>query len=171
MRPQSIASPTPLQPDSDDRINCSRSHSRAARLFTAVAAVFVTAIVGVLGVVLGSRALLRLAHDDQERRELRRFKYASAAAVVVTAIGFEFRSRVTRSDWPDLLIFAGFTLALALLHFVWLPRILRRRFEGEMCENPTRALARRQRERHGATIGWALGFGSAWVGLILKLWL
>lgn len=140
-------------------------------LFTAAAAVLATSIVGVLGVVLGSRALLRQAHDDQERRDLRRFKNASAATVIVTAIGFEFRSRVTRSDWPDLLIFAGFTLALASLHFVWLPRILRRRFEAEMREDPIRALARRQRERRGATIGWTLGLGSAWVGLILKLWL
>ena len=140
-------------------------------LFTAAAAVFATAIVGVLGVVLGGRALLRQAHDDQERRELRRFKYASIATVIVTSIGFEFRSRVTKSDWPDLLVFAGFTLALASLHFVWLPRILRRRFEAEMREDPIRALARRQRERRGATIGWALGLGGAWVGLILKLWL
>lgn len=140
-------------------------------VFMAAVAVLATAIVGVLGVVLGSRALFRQAHDDQERRELRRFTYASVATVIVTAIGFEFRARVTRSDWPDLLIFAGFTLALALLHFVWLPRILRRRFEAEMRENSMRALARRQRERRGATIGWTLGLGSAWVGLILKLWL
>lgn len=140
-------------------------------LFTAVAAVFVTAIVGVLGVVLGGQALLRQAHDDQERRELRRFKYASIATVIVTAVGFEFRSRVTKSDWPDLLIFAGFTLALASLHFVWLPRILRRRFEAEMRDDPSRALACRQRERRGATIGWTLGLGGAWAGLILKLWL
>jgi RNA polymerase sigma factor (sigma-70 family) len=140
-------------------------------LFTAVAAVLATSIVGVLGVVFGSRALLRQAHDDQERRELRRFQYASVATVIVTAIGFEVRSRVIRSDWPDLLILAGFTLALGLLHFVWLPRILRRRFAAEMRDNPVRALARRQRERRGAAIGWTLGLGGAWVGLILKLWL
>jgi len=140
-------------------------------LCTAAAAVLATSIVGVLGVVLGSRALERQAHDDQERRGLRRVKYASVATVIVTAIGFEVRSRVTRSDWPDLLIFAGFTLALAVLHFVWLPRILRRRFEAEMREDPIRARARRQRERRGATIGWTLGLGGAWVGLILKLWL
>lgn len=140
-------------------------------LFTAAVAVLATSIVGVLGVVFGSRALLRRAHDDQERRELRRFMYASVATVIVTAIGFELRARVTRSDWPDLLVFAGFTLVLASLHFVWLPRILRRRFEAEMREDPIRALARRQRERRGAAIGWTLGLGGAWVGLILKLWL
>ncbi|MBI1874496.1 MAG: sigma-70 family RNA polymerase sigma factor [Acidobacteria bacterium] len=140
-------------------------------LFTAVAAVFVTAIVGVLGVVLGGRVLSGQAHDDQERRALRRFKYAGVATVIVTAIGFEVRSRVTQSDWPDLLVFAGFTLALATLHFVWLPRILRRRFEAEMRENPIRALAERRRERRGTIIGWTLGLGGAWVGLVLKLWL
>ena len=126
---------------------------------------------GALGVVLGSRALFRQAHDDQERRELRRFTYASVATVIVTAVGFEVRSRVSRSAWLDLVVFAGFTLALASLHFVWLPRILRRRFEAEMRENPIRALVRRQRERRGATVGWTLGLGGAWVGLILKLWL
>jgi hypothetical protein len=96
---------------------------------------------------------------------------AGVTTVIVTAIGFEVRSQVTTRGRPDLLIFAGFTLALAVLHFVWLPRILRRRFEAEMRDNPLRALARRQRERRGATIGWTLGLGSAWVGLILKLWL
>ncbi len=140
-------------------------------LFTAAAAVLATSIVGVLGVAFGSRALLRRAHDDQERRGLRRFQYASVATVIATAIGFELRSRFTRSDWPDLLIFTGFTLALAVLHFVWLPRILKRRFEAEMREDPIRALDRRQRERRGATIGWTLGLGGAWVGLILKIWL
>ena len=140
-------------------------------LFTAAAAVLATASVGVLGVVLGSRALFRQAHDDQERRELRRFTYASVATVIVTAIGFEVRSRVSRSAWLDLVVFAGFTLSLASFHFVWLPRILRRRLETEMRDNPIRALARRQRERRGATIGWTLGLGGAWVGLILKLWL
>ncbi len=138
-------------------------------LFTAVAAVLATATLGVLGVVLGGWGLFRQAHDDQERRELRRFMYVSVATVIVTSIGFELRSRVTESEWVDLLVFAGFTLALASLHFVWLPRILRRRFEAEMLEDPIRAVARRQRERRGATIGWALGLGGAWVGLILKL--
>lgn len=136
-----------------------------------MAAVFVTAIVGVLGVVLGGRVLSGQAHDDQERRELRRFKYAGMVTVIVTAIGFEVRSRVTTSDWPDLLVFAGFTLALASFHFVWLPRILQRRFEAEMRDDPVRALARRRRERRGAIIGWTLGLGGAWVGLVLKLWL
>lgn len=140
-------------------------------LFMAMAAVVATAFAGVLGVVFGGRALLRQAHDDEERRALRRFTSASVATVLVTAIGFEIRARVTRNDWLDLLIFAGFTLALALLHFVWLPRILRRRFEAQMRDDPSRARARRQRERRGATIGWTLGLGGAWVGLVLKLWL
>lgn len=140
-------------------------------LFAAAAAVFATAFAGVLGVVFGSRALVREAQDDQERRDLRRFTYAGIAIVIVTAIGFELRSRITTSDWPDLLIFAGFTLALAVLHFVWLPQILRRRFEAEMRADPRRALARRRLERRCTTIGWTLGLGGAWVGLILKLWL
>lgn len=140
-------------------------------LVTAAAAIVATAFAGVLGVVLGSRALVREAHDDQEWRDVRRFTYASIATVMATAISFEVRSRMTRSEWPDLLIFAGFTLVLASLHFFWLPRILRRRFEAEMRDDPVRAMARRQRERRGATIRWTLGLGTAWVGLILKLWL
>jgi hypothetical protein len=142
-----------------------------AWLFKAVAAVAITAVGGVLGVVLGARALLRDARDDQERRQLRWFRWASIAAVIATSIGFELRSRVIENEWADLIVLGGFTAALLSLHFLWLPRILRRRFEAEMREDPVRALAARRRERRGAILGWTLGLGVAWVALVLRVWL
>jgi hypothetical protein len=52
---------------------------------------------------------------------------------------------------------------------VWLPRILKRRFEAELRANPAGALARRRRERRNAIIGWSAGLVLGWLGLILGL--
>ena len=53
---------------------------------------------------------------------------------------------------------------------VWLPRILRPRFEAERRENPVRALERRRRERRTAIIGWTLGLTFGTLGLVLGMW-
>jgi len=140
-------------------------------LLMAAAAIAVTAAAGVLGVLFGGRSFLTEARDEQERRELRRFVGAAVAAVLLAAIGFEFRARSGASGWGDAIVFGAFTLALVGLYHVWLPRIVRRRFEAEMREDPLGALARRRRERRCAAAGWALGLGGAWLALILKLWL
>ena len=65
--------------------------------------------------------------------------------------------------------FVLFIATLALEYGVWLPRILRRRFEAEMREDPVGALARRRRERRVAIIGWTLGLTLGTLGLVLGM--
>jgi len=137
-------------------------------LFKAVAAVAVTSVGGVLGVVLGGRQAMRAARDVEERRQLRRFKWANITAVVAAAIGFELRSWSHASEWADLAVFGAFTVALASLHLLWLPRIVRSRFEAEMREDAARARARRRRERRLAVLAWTL-VGGLWLALVLKI--
>ena len=116
------------------------------------------------GVLGGSRHLLREARDDDERRNVRLFRIVASLTVVVFALGFPLGWEATQHcrPWPAV-NFAAFIATLALQYTVWLPRILRRRFEAEMRENPVGALARRRREHRTAIVGWTLGlrFGTA----------
>jgi hypothetical protein len=64
-----------------------------------------------------------------------------------------------------------FVATLAALYGVWLPKILRRRFEAELRDDPPRALARRRRERRAAIIGWTLGLTFGTLGVVLGMWL
>ena len=138
-------------------------------LATPIRAILLTASGGVAGIVLGGRARLRRALDKQERRELHRFQAASLGVVFIAATVFQLGSNVTSSYWLPVLNFTGFLLALAVLHHVWLPRILKRRFEAEMREDPIGALVRRRRERRYAIVGWTIGLVAGWLGLILGL--
>jgi RNA polymerase sigma factor (sigma-70 family) len=128
------------------------------------------ALGGVAGVLGGTRSLLREARDDEERRSVRRFRLVASLTVVVFALGFPVGAALTRS-WRvwSAINFALFIATLALLYTVWLPRILKRRFEAEMREDPVRALARRRHERRMAIVGWTLGLTCGTLGLVLGL--
>jgi RNA polymerase sigma factor (sigma-70 family) len=130
------------------------------------------ALGGVAGVLGGTRSLLREARDDKERRSVRRFRLVASLTVVVFALGFPVGAAVTQS-WRvwSAINFALFIATLALLYTVWLPRILKRRFEAEMREDPVRALARRRHERRMAIVGWTLGLTCGTLGLVLGMWL
>ena len=110
------------------------------------------ALAGVAGVLGGSRHLQRDARDEDERRGVRRFRIVASVTVVVFALGFPVGWELTHHwrPWPSV-NFALFVATLMLQYVVWLPRILRRRFEAEMREDPNRALTRRRRERRAAT--------------------
>jgi RNA polymerase sigma factor (sigma-70 family) len=130
------------------------------------------ALGGVAGVLGGTRSLLREARDDEERRGLRRFRLVASLTVVVFALGFPVGAMLSESArvWSAI-NFALFITTLALLYTVWLPRILKRRFEAEMREDPLRALARRRHERRMAIVGWTLGLTCGTLGLVLGMWL
>ena len=119
----------------------------------------------------GSRHLQRDARDEDERRGVRRFRIAAGVTVVVFALGFPVGSELTHHWrlWP-IVNFALFVATLMVQYVVWLPRILRRRFESEMHEDPHRALTRRRRERRAAIIGWTLGLTFGTLGLLLGMW-
>lgn len=86
---------------------------------------------GWLAVIGGARALLKLARDGEERRGVLRM---STVCLLAT---------------------------LGVCHFVWLPRIMRRRYQAEMDEDPEWATrehrARRQKAVAGFVTGLAIG--------------
>jgi RNA polymerase sigma factor (sigma-70 family) len=129
------------------------------------------ALGGVAGVLGGSRHLLREARDDDERRSVGVFRIVASLTVVVFALGFPLGWEATQHwrPWPAV-NFAAFIATLAVQYTVWLPRILRRRFEAEKREDPVRALARRRRERRTAIVGWTLGLTFGTLGLVLGMW-
>lgn len=125
---------------------------------------------GVLGVVLGARKWLRDARDSTERRALRAFTWTSVAAVLLWAVALPVAYALTRNRWVVPAWFLGYVATLAVLQQVWLPRIVRRRFEAEMLEDPQRAVARRRRERRQAILGWSLGIFFGSLGVAAGLW-
>jgi hypothetical protein len=126
---------------------------------------------GVAGVLFGSRKLLREARDGRERRDLIRFTVVNVALVLTVGVMFPLSWKVTHSPAAPLVNFALFTVALVVLHHVWLPRIVSRRHETEMRENPARAARRRRAERRANVIGWTLGLTFGTIGLLLGLYL
>ena len=129
------------------------------------------ALGGVAGVLGGSRHLQREARDEDERRGVRQFRIVASLTVVVFALGFPVGWELTNHwrPWP-IVNFALFVATLMVQYLVWLPRILRGRFEAEMHEDPDRALMRRRRERRTAIIGWTLGLTLGTLGLLLGMW-
>ena len=128
------------------------------------------AVGGVVGVLGGTRHLQHEARDDEERRGVRRFRLVASLTVVVFALGFPLGWELSGQwrPWP-VVNFAAFIAILATEYTIWLPRILRRRFEAEMREDPVRAQARRRRERRTAILGWTLGLTFGTLGLILGM--
>jgi RNA polymerase sigma factor (sigma-70 family) len=142
-----------------------------AKILLLAASALPGALGGVAGVLGGTRQLSREARDDEERRGVRRFRIVASLTVAVFALGFSVGPEVTE-HWRvwAVINFALFIMTLGALYRVWLPRILRRRFEAEMREDPVRATARRRRERRAAIIGWTLGLTFGTLGLVLGLW-
>jgi hypothetical protein len=63
---------------------------------------------------------------------------------------------LTHSAVGPIVAFSLFFLSLLAIYELWLPRILKRRYEAEMRTDPVRALAKRHRERILRILGWAL---------------
>jgi len=125
---------------------------------------------GALGVVAGARKWHKDAADERERRQLR--VHTSVGVVVVLAFGalLPIVWGLTHSRWCAVAWFLAFVASIAVLEHVWLPRIVRRRLEAEMRENPQLAMARRRKERRNAVLGWTFGIVFGTAGLALGLW-
>jgi RNA polymerase sigma factor (sigma-70 family) len=142
-----------------------------AKLLLLLASVLPGALGGVAGVLGGTRHLTRDARDDEERAGVTRFRLVASLVVIVFALAFPVGSLLTGwRPWPAV-NFVMFVATLGVLYGVWLPKILRRRFEAELREDPARALARRRRERRAAIIGWTLGLTFGTLGVVLGMWL
>jgi RNA polymerase sigma factor (sigma-70 family) len=131
--------------------------------------VFAGAVLGLAGgwggVLFGSRHLLRLARDDEERRGIVHFTLVCLAVPLLFLAVMLLRPR----PLPVTLSFLGVLAAYWVVHFVWLPRITRRRYEAEILEDPVWA-AREHRKRRRLMIGGFVG-GAVLGGLpVLATW-
>ncbi len=127
------------------------------------------ALAGIAGVVLGLRPLERTFFDEQERRELRRFKAAAITSVVLAAAGFTFTAPLRPTWFWMSAVYLAFVVALSYLYRIRLPRILARRYAAERAADPT-AAARQLRQRRLGMIGLITGVlcgGAGVVGGIL----
>jgi hypothetical protein len=140
------------------------------KLLAPASGVLAGGIGGVLGVVLGARKWSRDARDEEERRALRRHTWVSIAAVLFWAAALPAAYGLTRMRWVAIVWFLFFLATLAVLQHVWLPRIVCRRMEAEMDEDPQQATLRRRTELHQAILGWTLGIGFGSLGLAIGLW-
>jgi RNA polymerase sigma factor (sigma-70 family) len=140
------------------------------KLLAPASGVLAGGIGGVFGVVLGARKWSRDARDEDERRALRRHTWVSIAAVLFWAAVLPVAYSLTRMKWVAIVWFLCFLATLAVLQHVWLPRIVRRRMEAEMHEDPQQATARRRTELRQAILGWTLGIGFGSLGLAIGLW-
>jgi RNA polymerase sigma factor (sigma-70 family) len=108
---------------------------------------------GLAGLAYGTRDLLRLARDEDERRGVLR------VGAVCTVAMFTFLGCIIISPTPAAAT-VGFTFMMTSFwyaHFVWLPRITRRRAQAEAEEDPVGAAATHRRRRFHARLGFAIG--------------
>jgi hypothetical protein len=142
----------------------------AVKLLAPLSGILLGGLGGVAGVLFGSRKWLKDAQDEEERRALRRHAWVSSLVVLFYAAALTLSMLWTRHPWWTIGWFVCFILTLAILQHVWLPRIVKRRLESEMRQDPAWATTRRRRERRQAIIGWTLGLIGGSVGLAVGIW-
>lgn len=108
---------------------------------------------GLAGVLHGTRDLLRQARDERERRGVIGVGLACMIAMMV------FLSAILARPTPETAT-AGFVFMMAVFlvaHFVWLPRVMARRWAAELEEEGAAAAARHRLFRMRARLGFGLG--------------
>jgi RNA polymerase sigma factor (sigma-70 family) len=123
---------------------------------------------GVAGVLFGTSRLRRQARDEQERASLVRFTWAAVTTVVIAGSSIPLGWSATGSPWAPVASYFGLLGALAVLYAGWLPRIVARRLEAELREDPA-AAARHRRDRRLTVLGFVLGAVSGGLGLLAGL--
>lgn len=115
---------------------------------------------GLVGLFHGTRDLLRLARDEEERRGVVAVGALCTFTMLVFVAGIVLWPTPAVATAGFIVMMVGFFVA----HFIWLPRITRRRHEAELEEDPVAAAAvhrrRRLQARLGFTIGLLLGGGA-----------
>jgi RNA polymerase sigma factor (sigma-70 family) len=123
---------------------------------------------GVAGVLFGTSRLRRQARDEQEHASLVRFTWVAVTTVVLAGLSIPLGWSATRSPWAPVASYFGLLGALGVLYAGWLPRIVARRLEAELREDPT-AAARHRRDRRLSVLGFVLGAVSGGLGLLAGL--
>lgn len=128
-----------------------------AKLAGAVAGASAGFIFGGTAVMFGMRQLTKQARDDEERRQLRRFGVTVMSTVLLAGSGFALFPLLTHYQWPIVLNYFAFTVALFIDYFIWLPKIVARRLALERLEDPVGAARRQRRDRIRCWIGYIAG--------------
>jgi RNA polymerase sigma factor (sigma-70 family) len=108
---------------------------------------------GWASIAFGTRDLLRMARDDEERRGV----LGVGAVCMLGTLGFAVAILVEPTPRMATAGFVAMMSCIAVAHFIWLPRITRRRHEAELREDPVGAAAQHRRRRLQARIGFAVG--------------
>ena len=124
------------------------------------------ALGGIAGVLAGSRQLKKQARSIEELDAIKRFTTASMSVVVLAAVMFPISWAMTHRPVSQVLVFLGLIGGLALLHLLWLPRLLRDRHLLEALEDPARAARARAMEWRVAILGLTLGLIFGGLGVI-----
>ncbi len=135
--------------------------SKGGKIGTSVLAVTGASLFGALaglaggwaGVAFGTRDLLRLARDENERRGV----LQTAALSMLVTLGFIVGIMVRPTPMVATVGFAVMMVAFFITHFVWLPRITRRRMEAELLEDPVGAATMHRTRRRQCVWGFAVG--------------
>jgi RNA polymerase sigma factor (sigma-70 family) len=123
---------------------------------------------GVAGVLFGTSRLRRQARDERERAAIGRFTWVTVTTVVIAGLSIPLGWTATQSPWAPVASYFGLLGALAVLYAGWLPRIVARRLEAELREDPSAAV-RHRRDRRLSVLGFILGAVSGGLGLLAGL--
>ena len=127
------------------------------------------ALGGIAGVLAGSHQMRKKARSIEELDAIKRFTGASIGLVVLAAAMFPISWAMTHKPLSQVLVFVGLIGGLAMLHLLWLPRLLRDRHVLEALEDPVRAAKARAMERRVAMLGLTLGFICGGLGVIIGI--
>ncbi len=123
---------------------------------------------GIAGVLFGTSRLRRQARDEREHAALVRFTWAAVTTVAIAGVSIPLGWSLTASAWAPVASYVGLLGALAVLYAGWLPRIVARRLEAELREDPS-AAARHRRDRWLCVLGFVLGAVGGGLGLLAGL--
>ncbi len=132
---------------------------------TAFAGVVLGPVLGVTGVVFGTRKTLEGARDEEERVALRRTGWVATTLVLGLSLAMFFIPREPRWVWSWFAVLIG---SLGLIYRVWVPRILAPRWAAERAEDPT-AEARHRRQHIASWAGLLIGAASGAVAIACAL--
>ncbi|MEO8623945.1 MAG: RNA polymerase sigma factor [bacterium] len=119
---------------------------------------------GVFGVLGGTRRLARLARDAEERNGIQRFERVNLAVILL------FAGTFLTGDYRVVTVaFIACMTAFVVMHFVWLPRIVRRRIAAELEEDPS-AWRVHRKQRRFAVLGCAIGLVVGGAPLVWAWW-
>lgn len=123
---------------------------------------------GSAGVVLGLRSDFRDALDDWECRQLRALRNVALLATALACVGLALPPLQRHWAAPTT-VFLAFLATLSTLYLVWLPQLLRRRFQAEENGDESAVARRLAGRRRTALFGLILGGLSGGAGLVVGL--